>query len=122
MVLTQKSVGGKLEGVDPPQEGKRPCKRNSEPLQKSLRWKQYILFNRVQSLKHRLREIWGLRIVRFTTGVSSYPSMECKHLPSSGHQMPHEEEIRQLKRENDVLRQERDILKKAIGIFSRHPL
>lgn len=42
--------------------------------------------------------------------------------PGSGHQMPHEEEIRQLKRENDVLRQERDILKKAIGIFSRHQL
>jgi transposase len=41
--------------------------------------------------------------------------------PGSGHQTPHEEEIRQLKRENDVLRQERDILKKAIGIFSRHP-
>jgi transposase len=40
--------------------------------------------------------------------------------PGSGHQTPQEEEIRQLKRENDVLRQERDILKKAIGIFSRH--
>jgi transposase len=39
--------------------------------------------------------------------------------PGSGHQMPQEEEIRHLKRENEVLRQERDILKKAIGIFSR---
>ena len=33
--------------------------------------------------------------------------------PGSGHQTPHEEEIRQLKRENDLLRQERDILKKS---------
>jgi transposase len=32
--------------------------------------------------------------------------------PGSGHQMPEVEEIRRLKRENDVLRQERDILKK----------
>ncbi|MBO0790715.1 MAG: transposase [Ktedonobacteraceae bacterium] len=40
--------------------------------------------------------------------------------PGSGHQTPQEEEIRQLKRENEVLRQERDILKKAIGIFSRN--
>ena len=94
--------------------------KNSEPIQESLRWKRYSLSNRVQSPKHRLREIWELRIVRSITGVSSYPSMERKHLPSSGHQTPHEEEIRQLKRENDVLRQERDILKKAIGIFSRH--
>ena len=39
--------------------------------------------------------------------------------PGSGHQMPHEEEIRRLKRELDLIRQERDVLKKAIGIFSR---
>ena len=38
--------------------------------------------------------------------------------PGSGHQTPQEEELRQLRRENDLLRQERDILKKAIGIFS----
>ena len=38
--------------------------------------------------------------------------------PGSGHQSPQEEEIRHLKRENELLRQERDILKKAIGIFS----
>ncbi|GLV55912.1 transposase [Dictyobacter sp. S3.2.2.5] len=42
--------------------------------------------------------------------------------PGSGHQTPQEEELRQLKRENDLLRQERDILKKAIGIFSHGPL
>ena len=42
--------------------------------------------------------------------------------PGSGHLMPQEEEMRRLKRENDVLRQERDILKKALGIFSRSPL
>lgn len=39
--------------------------------------------------------------------------------PGSGHQMPHEEEIRRLKRELDSIRQERDVLKKAIGIFSQ---
>ena len=39
--------------------------------------------------------------------------------PGSGHQTPQEEEIRHLKREVDLLRQERDTLKKAIGIFSR---
>jgi len=39
--------------------------------------------------------------------------------PGSGHQTPQEEELRQLRRENDLLRQERDILKRAIGIFSR---
>jgi transposase len=41
--------------------------------------------------------------------------------PGSGHQTPLEEENRHLKREVEVLRQERDILKKAISIFSRGP-
>ena len=39
--------------------------------------------------------------------------------PGSGHQTPQEEEIRQLKRENELRRQERDVLKKALGIFWR---
>ncbi len=42
--------------------------------------------------------------------------------PGSGHLMPQEEEIRRLKQENDLLRQERDIVKKALGIFSRSQL
>jgi transposase len=41
--------------------------------------------------------------------------------PGSGHQTPLEEENRHLKREVEVLRQERGILKKTIGIFSRVP-
>ena len=37
--------------------------------------------------------------------------------PGKGHQTALEEELRQLKRENELLRQERDILKKAVRIF-----
>lgn len=37
--------------------------------------------------------------------------------PGKGHQMELEEEIRRLQRENEVLKQERDILKKAVRIF-----
>jgi transposase len=40
--------------------------------------------------------------------------------PGSGHQTPPEEELRRLKRELEVTRQERDILKRAFAIFSRH--
>jgi transposase len=36
----------------------------------------------------------------------------------SGHQTPQEEELRRVKRELEVTRQERDILKKALAIFS----
>jgi len=41
--------------------------------------------------------------------------------PGKGHQRLPEEELRRLKRENDLLRQERDILKKAIAIFTHEP-
>jgi transposase len=39
--------------------------------------------------------------------------------PGKGHQSPQEEELRRLRQENRVLQEERDILKKALGIFSK---
>ena len=39
--------------------------------------------------------------------------------PGKGHQSELEEEIRRLRRELERVQQERDILKKALGIFSR---
>ena len=39
--------------------------------------------------------------------------------PGHGRLTPEQEHLRQLERENEILRQERDILKKAIAIFSR---
>jgi len=39
--------------------------------------------------------------------------------PGSGHLKPEEEELRRLRRENALLRQERDILKKAAAFFAK---
>jgi len=39
--------------------------------------------------------------------------------PGKGHQTAIEEENRRLKREMEILRQERDILKKAVSIFAQ---
>jgi transposase len=42
--------------------------------------------------------------------------------PGKGHQTSTEEEMRRLRRENEILRKGRDILKKAMGIFTQpHP-
>jgi transposase len=41
--------------------------------------------------------------------------------PGKGHLKPQDQELRRLKRENERLRQERDILKKAVAIFSEDP-
>jgi len=40
--------------------------------------------------------------------------------PGQGHLTAEDERMRELERENEILRQERDILKKAVTIFS-HP-
>ena len=40
--------------------------------------------------------------------------------PGQRHLSPEQERLRRLERENEILRQERDILKKAVAIFS-HP-
>ena len=41
--------------------------------------------------------------------------------PGKGHLKPDDEQLRQLKRECERLRRERDILKKAVAIFSTDP-
>jgi len=38
--------------------------------------------------------------------------------PGKGHLIPEQEKMRHLEKENAILRQERDILKKAVAIFS----
>jgi len=40
--------------------------------------------------------------------------------PGKGHLKSPEEEIRRLQRENENLKEEKDILKKALAIFSKH--
>ncbi|GJL66404.1 MAG: transposase [Nitrospirales bacterium] len=42
--------------------------------------------------------------------------------PGQGHGLPDKEELRQLRRENERLRMERDILKKAAALFSKDSL
>ncbi len=41
--------------------------------------------------------------------------------PGTGHLKPEDEEIRRLKKELTDVKEERDILKKALAIFSKHP-
>jgi len=41
--------------------------------------------------------------------------------PGKGHLKPEDEELRRLRRECERLRRERDILKKAVAIFSEDP-
>ena len=51
-----------------------------------------------------------------------FDSQGAQAFPGSGHQTAEVEEIRRLKREVETLPQERDMLRKALGIFSRSQL
>lgn len=50
---------------------------------------------------------------------SQYIKNSQQSFPGKGHQTHMDEELTKLKRENQILREERDILKKALGIFSK---
>jgi transposase len=53
--------------------------------------------------------------------VRQYEEKPQEAFPGKGHQLSEAEALRQLQRENERLRMERDILKKAVAIFSKDP-
>jgi transposase len=52
---------------------------------------------------------------------SEYQADQEHAFPGKGHMKPHEEELMRLKKKVMDLEQEREILKKALAIFSKHP-
>jgi transposase-like protein len=51
--------------------------------------------------------------------IKQYEQDGSQAFPGSGRLKPEDEQLRRLRRELDTVRQERDILKKAVVIFSR---
>jgi transposase len=52
----------------------------------------------------------------FKLEAVQYGQHGAQAFPGSGHQRPQEEELRRFQRENELLRQERDILKRAMPL------
>ena len=50
-----------------------------------------------------------------------FREQENEAFPGKGHQTPEDEEIRRLKKELTDVKEERDILKKAVAFFAKHP-
>jgi transposase len=55
---------------------------------------------------------------KWTSSVKNNP---VSPFPGKGHLSIQDAEVHRLRRENDILREERDILKKAVAIFSKTP-
>jgi hypothetical protein len=64
-------------------------------------------------------ETWALETVRCITGANTWQSRVTRPFLAVGIKPRRHEEIRRLKRELEVTRQERDILKKVLHIYSR---
>jgi transposase len=59
------------------------------------------------------------QIVRSRKWCKEFVNHGEQAFPGKGHQTELEEKVRQLQRENEILKQERDILKKAVRIFAQ---
>jgi len=63
----------------------------------------------------------GINISNLRRWKKAYRADAEHAFPGQGRLPADEEAIRNLRRENEILRQERDILKKALGILSQRP-
>jgi transposase len=70
---------------------------------------------RVQEVSRDL-DISGTLLSKWKT---DYEKLQEESFPGKGHQISQEEELHRLKKELARVKEERDILKKAVGFFSR---
>ena len=66
-------------------------------------------------------EKMGLNMVMLCRWVSEYQQNGEQAFMGTGHPAPGHAELRKLQRENERLRQENEILKKAAAYFAKHP-
>jgi transposase len=70
---------------------------------------------------HDLEEELGIGMGCISHWRREFQVEQEKSFPGNGNIKEKDKEFIRLKRENEILRQERDILKKALGIFSKTP-
>jgi transposase-like protein len=63
----------------------------------------------------------GINVVMLYRWVSEYETDGDEAFVGTGHQKPEDREIRKLRKENERLKMENEILKKAAAYFAKHP-
>ena len=77
-----------------------------------------LILNKSKKISALSREL-GINAATLHMWKNQYLKDSETSFPGKGHQTPVEEELKKLRQENKVLQEERDILKKALGIFSK---
>lgn len=106
----------------PPQKGKGSCRRNNGPRPGEFKGEAVQLAKTSNKPMTQIARDLGSADSTLHHWCKLFSEQGEQAFPGSGHQTSQEEEIRHLEREKELLRQERDILKKAISIFSRGQL
>jgi transposase len=89
---------------------------------KEFKQQAITLFKTSGKSKTQIARDLGISDSALSKWCKEFEEQRQEAFPGKGHQTGAEEEIRLLKRENEILRQERDILKKAVSIFAQpHP-
>jgi len=63
----------------------------------------------------------GIPVSNLRPWKRAYQENTQEAFPGSGRRSPSEEEVRQLRRELERVKQEREVLQKVVGIFSQRP-
>jgi transposase len=97
--------------------------RKSQPTYtKEFKQQAVHLFETSGKTKTQIAKDLGISDSALSTWCKEFGEHGEEAFPGKGHQTPIEEENRRLRREIEVLRQEREILKKAMSIFMQpHP-
>jgi len=77
-----------------------------------------LVLNRGMSVSQVSKDL-GIEASLLYKWIRQYKLEPTQSFPGKGHQKPEDEELRKLKRELADVKEERDILKKAISIFTK---
>ena len=73
-------------------------------------------------IKHAVvAERLGINVVMLYRWISQYETFGDEAFVGKGHQRPADAELRKLRKENERLKMENEILKKAAAYFAKHP-
>lgn len=75
-----------------------------------------------EGIKHAVvAEKMGINVVMLYRWISEYQTLGENAFVGSGHLRPEDARLRRLEKENERLRMENEILKKAAAYFAKHP-
>jgi transposase len=100
--------------------GRKTMTRERKPYTREFKIEAVRLLKRSGRSQEAIARELGISSSSLSRWKKKYAEDGEDAFPGHGNLTPEKERIRQLERENEILQQERDILKKAVAIFS-HP-